>query len=78
MQRKRDLSFPKIGTRRMDKNIFETRCQEDPQGVIRDLVKQQTRQGVKIHELLERVKELESENTKLQKKLDKAEKKSQK
>jgi len=62
----------------MDKNIFETRCQEDPQGVIRDLVKQQTRQGVKIHELLERVKELESENTKLQKKLDKAEKKSQK
>lgn len=40
-------------------SIFEERCQSDPQGVIKDLLAQTTRQAKTIHELGNRVKELE-------------------
>ncbi|MCK9458285.1 MAG: hypothetical protein M0R80_01390 [Proteobacteria bacterium] len=37
---------------------FEERCQTDPQGVIQDLVKQTTRQGLEIHGLNELITKL--------------------
>ena len=37
---------------------FEERCQIDPQGVIKDLVKQTTRQGLEIHGLNELITKL--------------------
>jgi hypothetical protein len=52
----------------MDKNPFDTRRQEDPQGVIDDLLKQSSKQAGKIHSLSEEVKELRKENEKLLKK----------
>ena len=51
--------------------IFEDRCQSDPQGVIKDLLKQSARQAKFIHEKSEKIAELEKENEKLQKQLDK-------
>ena len=37
----------------MSKITFEERCQSDPQGVIKDLVAQTTRQAKSIHDLME-------------------------
>lgn len=35
----------------MEFNVFDKRCETDPQGVIKDLLEQTTRQAVAIHEL---------------------------
>jgi hypothetical protein len=53
---------------KMEKNPFDTRRQEDPQGVIDDLLKQTSKQAKRIHDLSEEVKGLRKENEKLLKK----------
>ena len=49
------------------KDVFAERCKTDPQGVIKDLLGQTTRQGKDIHDLNETVKELMKRIEKLEK-----------
>lgn len=37
----------------MSDDVFEQRCQNNPQGVIKDLIAQTSRQGGEIHKLME-------------------------
>ncbi|RDJ35421.1 MAG: hypothetical protein DWQ19_11435 [Crenarchaeota archaeon] len=45
----------------MNKHVFEERCQNNPQGVIDDLVKQTTRQAKAIHDQNKEIERLNGE-----------------
>ena len=51
----------------MNNISFEERCQTDPQGLIKDLVAQTTRQAKAIHDINEKLEKLQKSYDKLKK-----------